>query len=291
MKDVIVEILVATRPWSLTAAVIPVLLTAAVSHVGFFSALTGIALLMAVFVQIGANLTNTYFDFIHGVDTKECGERTLVERKLTPPVVLATSALAYGAGTLLLYPAMVAADSYELTAVFAVGIVLAFFYTADPVGLKYHALGDVAIFLCFGPLLMQCTSHLLTGAINAELCLYTIPVSCLTEAILHANNTRDIETDRRAGATTLAALLGWNTSRHLFTLLIMGAYLSAAYLACAKHSGCAMVFLTAPLAWKLLQKFSRKEMQDLEKETAQLHLLFGLLLICGVLATSGGLLL
>jgi 1,4-dihydroxy-2-naphthoate octaprenyltransferase len=204
MKSLLFEIFLATRPWSFTAAVIPVLLTAAVAHVSFFQPLTYIALLMAVFVQAGANLTNTYFDFINRIDTKDCGELTLVERKLTPQLVLATSVLAYGTGTLLLYPEMRAADGHELMVVFTIGVVLAFFYTADPIGLKYHALGDVAIFCCFGPLLMQCTSLLLTGSINAELYLYTMPVSCLAEAILHANNTRDIETDRRAGATTLA---------------------------------------------------------------------------------------
>ena len=66
--DSIMEYLVATRPWSFTAAVVPILVTTAVLHANFLSVEFAQAMIMGISVQAAANLTNTYFDFVNGVD-------------------------------------------------------------------------------------------------------------------------------------------------------------------------------------------------------------------------------
>lgn len=76
---------IATRPWSFTASIIPILITAALlykshpSQVSFVEVLR--VILIIVFVQAGANLTNTYYDYVSGVDNKKTiGDRTLVDK-------------------------------------------------------------------------------------------------------------------------------------------------------------------------------------------------------------------
>jgi 1,4-dihydroxy-2-naphthoate octaprenyltransferase len=109
-------------------------------------------------------------------------------------------------GIAAVLPIIISSTEKQLLTIFSSGILLAFFYTADPIGLKYHALGDITIFLCFGPLLMECTSLLLTGSLYAPLLIYSFPIGLLTEAILHANNARDIKADAAAGGKILSAI-------------------------------------------------------------------------------------
>jgi 1,4-dihydroxy-2-naphthoate octaprenyltransferase len=282
------ELVLATRPWSFTAGIIPVAITAAVCGVPLTDFKLISALVMTVSIHCGANLTNTYYDFENGVDTKENGEKTLVDKKLSPALLFATSVVCYTFGTAIVFPLLISDVNSQLISVFSCGIVLAFFYTATPVGLKYHALGDVTVFLCFGPLLMQCTSLIISGEMRADLYYYTIPMGLLAEGILHANNSRDIETDLKAGCKTLAGLLGFETSRHVFNALIISTYLSTIVLSALYYYGCLLSLLTLPLALQLMNKFHKREMAVLDEETAQVHLPFGILMVIGIMSTSQG---
>ena len=180
--------------------------------------------------------------------------------------------------------------SEHLLTIFSAGIVLAFCYTASPVGLKYIALGDICIFLCFGPLLMECTALMTTGQIHSELLLYATPVGLLTETILHSNNMRDIKADKHAGAITLATLLGFDLSYSLFVLMFVGAYLSAIYIAAVGHWGVLLSLVTVPLATGLLKqgRAGGKNLTMLPEECAKLHLVFGITLFVGVYFTNTG---
>ena len=289
MASIIIELVLAVRPWSLTAAIIPVLLTTAATGASFTSEEFFRVLIMAVCVQSGANLTNTYYDFANGVDGKNIGERTLVDKKLAPRTVLLQSLTFFAIGTASVMPYLVSntSDLFLMT-IFAFGLVLSYFYTATPVGLKYKALGDITIFLCFGPLLMQCTSLIVAHKMVHEVNYLSVPVALLTEAILHANNTRDIESDRRAGAVTLAGLLGLETSVLMYKALIIGAYLSSIIIAALFHYGCLLTLITLPMGLDLIKKMSGNDRKALDEETAKVHLPFGITLLVGILTTSSG---
>jgi len=151
------------------------------------------------------------------------------------------------------------------------------------------AMGDFTIFLCFGPLLMQCTSIILTGEMQSKLIYYCVPIGLLTEAIVHANNARDISSDASAGFSTTASLLGLEYSRILYNSLIIGAYISALVIATLHHCGCILVVLSAPLALGVMKQFSRNDLLTLDADTAKMHLPFGLLLWAGILLSSEGL--
>eukprot|EP01031_Cornospumella_fuschlensis_P040570 gene40570-49460_t len=289
MQEVLAELLVATRPWSFTATAIPVLVTAAVTGAPFFTVEFARALAMGLFVHAGANLTNTYFDFTNGFDTKQHNsDPTLVEKRLSPLTILLMSIVCYTIGIFSVLPLLFSNSYHDMIIPFVAGLVLAFFYTGNPVGLKYIALGDITIFLCFGPLLMQCSAIIMTQKMSDELYLYTIPIGLLTEGILHANNARDIKNDTANGAITLASIMGLSMSYHFFVFLIVGAYLSVLGIAAYLHYGCLLSLLTLPLGIDLIKKFKDQQLKDLSEEVAKMHLPFGVLMFVGILATSKG---
>ena len=110
-----------------------------------------------------------------------------------------------------------------------------------------------------------------------------------TYAIAQANNARDIKTDIKAGATTLASLIGLTHSYRLYVGLIAGAYLAVAAVAWHLNWGVLATLLVAPLAVGLVRAFAAGKLKNLDEETAKFHLPFGVLLVLGVLFTDRGL--
>ena len=139
------EYILATRPWSFTAAIVPIMVTLGVVNSNIFCFEFLQAITMGVSIQAAANLTNTYYDFIRGFDNKESaaegtGEKTLVEKKISINGLLFLMIFLYSLGTVAISPLLMKCWPSLLT--FSTGIALAFFYTATPVGLKYMALGE-----------------------------------------------------------------------------------------------------------------------------------------------------
>lgn len=137
---------------------------------------------MKYYIQLqGANLSNTYFDFKSGVDSPKfpCGDRVLVDKKIEPLNLLLFSVICYifGIGSIV---SLLFTDQTEgnrmLQVTIVTGVLVAFFYTAQPFALKYTAMGDIAIFFSFGPLLMQATSIILVGKMEDSLYYYAIPI-------------------------------------------------------------------------------------------------------------------
>eukprot|EP01036_Dinobryon_divergens_P029296 gene29296-38369_t len=288
------EYILASRPWSFTAAIIPILLTTAVLKQSFFSIAFARVLAMGVFIQAGANLSNTYFDFKSGVDSLKfpCGDRVLVDKKIEPVNLLLFSVVCYISGIGSIISLLITGQTegnQMLLATFITGVLVAFFYTAQPFALKYTAMGDIAIFFSFGPLLMQATSIILVGKMDDSLYFYAIPIGFLTEAILHANNSRDIKADTVNGIKTLANLVGLRLSFAIYIALIIGAYLTSIFISICFHWGCMLSFITLPLAVNAVKQFHSNNLSQLDQETAKMHLPFGLLLVIGVLITPSGL--
>ncbi len=251
------ELLIATRPWSFPASVVAVLIASALSYnelgwkyfsfVDFLLTVFG-----AILIQCVGNLVNTYFDWKSGLDQKATADdRTMFDLKtITPHLIKKTiwitfiSATLIGAYLTLTMPTYY--ESLQLFFRFLVGALLAVGYTGGPIQLKYLALGDLAIFICFGPLIVESTFYihmhhrahvfpmrLQPVALALQLVLFSLPQGFLTEAILHANNTRDIAADRKAGAKTVAQLLGHRNSFFVYFALFAAAYIGAAWLAYA----------------------------------------------------------
>jgi 1,4-dihydroxy-2-naphthoate octaprenyltransferase len=130
---------------------------------------------------------------------------------------------------------------------------------------------------------------MVTGNTDMSILPYSVPIGLLTEAILHANNTRDIKPDSKANITTLAIVLGHEGSYVFYQMLLVGAYVSVAAISFYLRYGALLAFITVPLAVQLCRGFIKNKMEGLVEETAKFHLPFGILLFLGVMLTDKGL--
>ncbi len=286
----------ATRPFSFTASIIPVLF-AAVCAFAFHNGpvdwwLFPFVLFGALLFHIGANLLSDYFDFIYGVDRQDTfgGSRVLVEGLLPPKKVLYGAVLSFCVG-FLLGLILVWVRGYEVLLMGLGGLFCGVFYTLTRKGLKYIALGDVAIFIAFGPLLIIGSYFSLTGIYPLDIVILSLPIGFLVVAILHANNTRDIKNDASAKIKTLPILLGLKASQVQYYFLVFGAYVLVLLFVIFKMLSpiSLIVLLTLPIALKNAREISQATTDNfqpifmLDVKTAQLHLTFGLLLTISIL--------
>jgi 1,4-dihydroxy-2-naphthoate octaprenyltransferase len=280
MKNVIIAI----RTWSLTAAAVPVLLTCALELESLLDLRVLQLLGMGVCAQAGSNLINTYWDYMQGADTEK---NNAADRGILDDIISAklTAIMGYSfmviSALCIVNPLM---ESEKLRHIFVLGAFLGITYTMPPLKLKYRALGDIVIYLCFGPLLMQACCVVLTGDTDPLLYAYSVPIGLMTEAILWAGNTRDIKGDLEAGVKTLQNTLGTETSYSLYHFLIFLCYLSVPVLMMLyENNGLLLTLLSLPIAMDTLGKFTLDNLAGADERTAQLHLPFGILMTVGVL--------
>ncbi|MDA0173323.1 1,4-dihydroxy-2-naphthoate polyprenyltransferase [Solirubrobacter taibaiensis] len=228
--------LMAARPKTLPAAAAPVLVgTAYAATLGTFHPLTFIATLLgALLIQIGTNLSNDYSDARRGADTEDrLGPVRVTAGGLVPPKqVLIATYVAFGLAVLVgVYLIVVA--GWQILLIGLLSILAGVLYTGGPRPYGYEGLGEVFVFLFFGIVAVTGTFFAQTQELPWEAFVLAVPVGLLATAILMVNNTRDLETDRRAGKRTLAVRLGRDRARVAYAVIV--------YLA----------FATAPLAWVL----------------------------------------
>jgi 1,4-dihydroxy-2-naphthoate octaprenyltransferase len=183
------------------------------------------ALVGALLIQIGANLSNDYLDYVKGVDVAErTGPRRVAQSGLIslPRLrlgIAVTFALAALVGAYLILVA-----GWPVLVIGLASLLSALAYTGGPWPIGYHGLGDLFVFLFFG-LAAVCGTYYVQ-ALNVDLVTVAaaVPVGALTVAILVINNLRDMETDRTTGKRTLAVILGPEATRLEYLLLLAVAY-------------------------------------------------------------------
>lgn len=279
----------AIRPFSLTASVTPVLIGAAqASRSGQVVAwgLFPVFLLCAFLFHAATNLISDHVDYKKSVDRIYTygSSGVLVQRKLRPEEVKTAAYALYAIGFLLgLF--IVAERGWGLLLLGLAGMAGGYFYTVSPVGYKYRAFGDLGVFLFMGVLLVAGVFWALTGVISFSSFLVSLPISLLVTAILYANNVRDIKHDQEAGVLTLAGRLGFIRAKKLYYFFILAAYAVTVCLVFGRvvPLGTLAVFLTLPKAWQNISRMrsaqeGRPDMiATLDAQTAQLHLMFGLI--------------
>jgi 1,4-dihydroxy-2-naphthoate polyprenyltransferase len=228
--------LMAARPRTLPAAAAPVLVgTALAATLGTFKPLSFLAALIgALLIQIGTNLSNDYSDARRGADTEDrLGPVRVTAGGLVPPrQVLIATYVAFGLAVLCgIYLTVTA--GWQLLLVGAASILAGVLYTGGPRPYGYEGLGEVFVFLFFGVVAVAGSYFAQRQELTWVALVLAVPVGMLATAILVVNNVRDLETDRRAGKRTLVVRLGRHRARGLYAVLVYGA------------------FLTGPLTWVL----------------------------------------
>ena len=227
------EWLAGTRPRTLPAAVVPVLIGSGVAlgydRFSWWRAL--LALVVALALQVGVNYANDYSDGVRGSDERRVGPVRLVAAGLAPPrqVLFAALACFFVAGVTGLV--LAAMTSWWLLAVGAACIAAAWFYTGGPRPYGYNGLGEVFVFLCFGVVAVAGTAFVQMKAFSWLGLAASVPAGLLACALLMVNNLRDIRTDTVAGKRTLAVLLGDGRSRTAYVLTLLVPFGVAALLA------------------------------------------------------------
>jgi 1,4-dihydroxy-2-naphthoate octaprenyltransferase len=290
--------LMAARLRTLPAAVAPVIVgtsiavTRGVFRPGAFIA----ALLGAILIQVGTNLSNDYSDARRGADTEDrLGPVRVTAGGLVPPrTVLLWTYLTFGAAALCgVYLVIVA--GWELLVLGILSILAGVLYTGGPRPYGYEGLGEVFVFLFFGLVAVAGSTFAQLQSWPWESFALAVPVGLLVTAILVVNNIRDMDTDRRAGKRTLAVRLGRGRARAEYALLLVIAFVVLAPIAAIEiaDSGSAsalwwlLPWLLAPLAVKLVgvvrTHVDGPTLNGALARTAGLQLVFCVLLAAGIL--------
>jgi len=222
--------LMAARPRTLPAAIAPVLVgTSLAGFQGAFHPLRFVAALLgAVFIQVGTNLSNDYSDARRGADAEDrLGPVRVTAGGLVPPrQVLVATYVSFGLAVLFgIYLIVVA--GWLLLVLGAASILAGVLYTGGPRPYGYAGLGEVFVFLFFGVVAVAGSYFAQTRHVDWEAFALAVPVGLLAASILVVNNVRDIDSDRRAGKRTLAVKLGRARTREMFAAIVYLAFLLA----------------------------------------------------------------
>ncbi len=288
--DLLVKWFLATRPWSFVMTIVGVAIAASLAaSAGVVDlplitfVLTGLLLFHAA-----TNMLNDYFDVKHGIDrpevpTAKYRPHPLLVGQIPSRNFLGVVAALYVLVVLgIIYAWSIRGDAVLLFAI--PGLFFSIFYTADPVNLKYRALGELSVFLVWGPLMVTGAYYVLTGRVELTPMLASLPHGILVALVLLANNIRDIEYDKKAGIKTLPILLGKDRSLKLFQLLLFIAYVMVIVLVIARilTAPSLLVLLTLPAATRLVRTFRRTLPDVADSMTAKLTLQFSALFAIGI---------
>lgn len=281
----------ATRPFSFTASIIPVLVGGACALlVGGFSPLAFVLCLGgSVALQAGTNLVNDYYDYRLGADhSGSLGpSRVIQEGWLAPRTVLVGGLLFFTIGGAAGFVLMSLAG-WPILLLGSIGVPLAYGYTAPPLKLAYRGLGELNVFVLMGPL-MVLGGFLVHRAAGLGVALTaSMPIGCLVAAILHCNNIRDLDDDRALGKQTLATIVGPRWAKVELLALLAGAYaaLAAAVWYRVLPRPALLAFLSLPTAIRVSRTVVRgttpTEVAPSVRQAAKLHAQFGVLLAVGL---------
>jgi len=279
----------ATRPWSFSASVTPVALgglwafyEGPINWVNFV-----LAILAGVLFHSGTNLINDYYDFKKGVDREGTfgSSGILVAGWLHPRQLMRFGLVCFALGTLLGFY-LVSQAGWPILALGIAGFLGGFFYTAAPWNYKYHAIGEIGVFIMMGVLMVLGGYLVQSRPFTWEVVLFSLPISFLVAAILQANDIRDIADDRLAKIKTMAIMMGRKTATVLYDFMVLAAFgvVGLMVLTAIISPWALLVFITFPLGLKNIKVFHQasgerpESLMMMDVATAQLHMSFGILL-------------
>jgi len=251
-----------TRLPFLSATLVPVLLGIAVAarHGTFNWWLALVTIVGGSFAHLGINVSNDIFDTLSGADEANVnptqfsgGSRVLIYDLLTLRQLVALAFGLFGAAAAIGLYLVWTTASQTLLWIGVVGIVLGVAYTAPPLKLVYRGLGEIAVAIGFGPVMLLGAYVVQTGSLSWEATVASVPVAILVALILYVNEIPDRVGDAAAGKRTLPVRLPQG--------VVTGAYLAAALIAFAVVVGgviggllpvpALLALLAAPLAWRV----------------------------------------
>lgn len=281
------------RPFSLTAAAVPVLFGTALALTdGGFAWGPFLAMLLgSLLIQAATNMFNEFYDEKRGLDTAEAIgiAGSIVQGRMHARTVLHGALFCY---TLALFCGLylISVGGWPILVLGCLSALGGYLYSAGPRPIAYTPASEIAVFLFMGVLIVVITYAVQAGTFPLYVPLAALPIGGPVAAILLANNIRDMESDRRGGRRTLPIVFGRTTGILFYRLLLLEAYAAVAALAAlgiVPVLSALLPLLSIPLVprlWRGISATTVPERLDAGvKGTAGFHLAFGLLYTAGVL--------
>ena len=253
-----------------------------------------LAILGAIFIHAGTNLTNDYFDHQSKSDdiNRETtpfsgGSRVIQENLISPGKIYQASLIFFGLATLIgLY--LTLARGLGVLIIGILGVLSGYFYTASPIRIGYRGWGEFVAGLNCGPLVTAGAYYVQVQTLSLEALFISIPVGLLIAAVLYINEFPDYAYDKVANKNTLIVKVGRKKACKGFYSLLLGAYLFIILGAILKIVPWTVIvsLLTFPLAWRAI-KIAHSNYTNTQKlipamsNTITIHLSVGLLLSFG----------
>jgi 1,4-dihydroxy-2-naphthoate polyprenyltransferase len=282
--------LLAARPKTLAAAVVPVLVGTSLAMnahtrlhwIAFLCALGG-----ALFIQIGTNLVNDALDFKRGADTQE----RLGPLRVTQAGLLSANAVLVGAYTCFGLAALcgiplIIRGGWPIVVIGVVSIVAAYAYTGGPYPLAYHGLGELFVLIFFGLTAVGGSFYVQRLTIDINALVAGFAVGALAVLLLAINNLRDIDNDRASNKRTLAARFGERFARGEIEWTALSVYLATGIVAYGRDWHLLTPVLTLPLAVVLVQRVKHSEGAELNRclgLAGALEWLYGITFVIGAI--------
>ena len=278
----------ASRPRTWVAATVPVAVGSALAWKDscFRADTMLVALLGALLIQVGTNLTNDYFDWKRGADNAfRLGPARATQQGWLPPKTVLTSALLCFLLALLSGLYLVHVAGLPILWVGLLSLVAGYLYTGGPFPLAYHGLGDIFVFVFFGLVAVCGTYFVQAFRLSADALWLGSIVGALGVALLAVNNVRDFETDAKAHKRTLVVRWGEAFGKWQYVLMLVWSYALSLKLCLGRFPWAWLVVFSLPMAvhaTRGLWTLRGRALNAVLGRTAFLMASFGFLLAIGV---------
>lgn len=225
--------IVNARPISLPQSMLPALTAVALSiGAGSFSVVAAIASVIGVIcLHFGMNLMDDWFDYkVGSAEARQAvanegfrGRMTkypyLTSGEATPSQLLKAIACFVGIaalmGLIVLY-----LRGWMVLGWMAAGLLIGVSYSGWPLKLGYRGLGELVIFLMFGPLMMTGVYYAITGTLDTKIAWLSVAVGLLVTNIVYSHSVLDAIPDQKMGKKTMAHLMGSGKGQIFFSALL-----------------------------------------------------------------------
>lgn len=282
--------IMAARPKTLTAAIIPIIAATALVHfkkLPIDMTISVLCLVSSLAIQVATNFINDLIDFEKGADTHE----RLGPKRVTQSLLIGRRTMCFGIGICLLIALisglpLVIAGGWPIVSIGLLSLFLAYSYTGGPFPLAYLGLGDIFVILFFGLIAVGGVFFLQTGYVDLDTMVLGLQIGMLSAVLIAINNLRDIEQDRKAAKKTIPVRMGITFARREIYLLLFAPFLLQIYWLNSGGLGWSLPLIALPLAIYIAVQVSRNNPSPIYNQflaqSALLHGGFGLLLSVGL---------
>lgn len=271
------------RPYTLPAAIAPVVVATALAGPDFNWFRAALALKVAVWLQIGVNFANDYSDGVNGTDADRVGPTRLVASGMATASAVKTAAfVSFGIASIAgVWLSLLTSPWLILIGV--ISIAAAWGYTGGKNPYGYKGLGELSVFLFFGVVATMGTYYAQTEKITLLSFIVSIPMGALSCAILAINNLRDRPKDALVGKLTVAVRIGDRNARLMYVALVAIAHLAAiATLIPTALLTVLALPMSISISRQVLSGISGKELIPVLGRTGKLQMVFSILLAIGL---------